>query len=101
MPDYLEAHRKIKNAIERKAEERDCGCVSVKNIANELRMDTRTVRAHLELMRIDDYGEYLDDEGKLFCPIDGAEKFVNRLREKIEKKKKSPIENMMEESGFI
>ena len=77
--DYTARHERIRNKLMEMTKECDCGCVTVPKIAAELRMDQRTVRAHLKIIEIDNAGVFLDPEEKEFCTKEGLTLLVNRL----------------------
>ena len=77
--DYVEKHKKIKERFESITNENICGCVPVKRLADDLKMDQRTVRSHLEIITMHKEGVYLDPENKIFC----SKKGVMRLAEKV------------------
>lgn len=83
--EYLQNHRRIKERIEEEMKNEACVCVNVNDLASKLRMDARTVKTHLDIMKIDDYGTYLDGKKQLFCPIEGVERLRDQFRRKIRK----------------
>ncbi len=85
--EYVESHKRVKKKIEEKGTQSKRPCVSVGDIAEELGMDIRTLRAHLELMEIDEYGTYLDDKERYFCPMERIEEIAERLKKKIREKR--------------
>ena len=76
---YTTRHERIRNKLMEMAEESDCGCFPVAKIAAELRMDQRTVRAHLKIIEINNAGVFLDPEEKEFCTREGLILLANRL----------------------
>jgi len=46
-----------------------------------LKMDVRTVKKHLEIMRIDNYGTFIDDKRHHFCTFEGLDK-IRKKRNK-------------------
>ena len=94
--DYVETHKKVKKTVEEKTTKKDCGCVSVNDIAVELKMDPRTVRKHLGLMEVDEYGKYLDADKKIFCSKNGVERLANSFK----KKKKKLAENTFDDDTW-
>ncbi len=77
--DYTARHERIRNKLAEMARECNCGCFPVRKIATELGMDQRTVRAHLKIMEIDDFGGFLDGDGKEFCTKEGIILLARRL----------------------
>ena len=82
--DYIAKHEKIKDKLTELSETSEHACFSVSRLASELKMDVRTVRAHLKIMEIDAMGTFLDDEQKQFCTKEGVTMLANIL--KVDKK---------------
>ena len=78
--DYTARHERIRNKLMEMAKECDCGCFPVPKIATELRMDQRTVRAHLKILEIDSAGVFLDPTEKEFCTKEGIALLANILK---------------------
>ena len=70
--DYVDRHEQIRNKLLQMAKECNCGCFAVPKIAVELRMDQRTVRAHLKIMEINNVGVFVDPNEKEFCTKEGV-----------------------------
>lgn len=87
MAKYVVTHRRIKNKIEERIKNKRCGCIHVNSVAKGLKMDVRTLRKHLELMKIDSYGTYLDDKKQMFCSYNGLDTLKNRARKEIKEEK--------------
>lgn len=85
MTEYLQNHRRIKEKIEEEMKNGACICVNVNDLASKLRMDARTVKTHLDIMKIDDYGTYLDEKKQLFCSLEGVERLRGQFRKKTRK----------------
>lgn len=84
--EYLQTHEKIKKIVKKKIDEGACVCVSVKDISNDLGIDPKAVKTHLDIMEIDEFGSYLDNNQKTFCSLEGIEKVRERIRKKIKEK---------------
>lgn len=69
--DYIAKHRKIRDKLIDLTKTSKYACFSVARIASDLKMDVRTVRAHLEIMEIDAAGTFMDNEKKQFCTKKG------------------------------
>ena len=81
--EYLQTHKKIKNKVISDTMAKARGCVSVRDIANELGIDPKTAKIHLDIMEIDEFGSYLDNKKSIFCSAEG----IDRLRKRIYNKK--------------
>ena len=77
--DYIARHEQIRNKLKEMAEESDRGCIEVSKIAAELKMDQRTVRAHLRIIEVHNAGVFADPEGKQFCTKEGVALLAKRL----------------------
>ena len=55
-------------------------CVDVSQLARQLGMDVRTVRAHLEIMEEDSVGVFMDSTKKVFCTKEGVALLANVLK---------------------
>jgi len=69
--DYVARHKRIRDKLREMAEECHCGCFQVSKIATQLRMDQRTVRAHLKIVEANNSGAFVDPEEKEFCTKEG------------------------------
>ena len=78
--DYIAKHEKIRDKLIELSKTSEHACFSVARLASELKMDVRTVRAHLKIMEIDAMGTFLDDEQKQFCTKEGITLLANTLR---------------------
>jgi len=73
--EWLERHRRIVEFLNKGS-----GIVSsVTSTARELGMDPRTLRTHLEVIRIDGAGDFLDPQKKTFCTRKGIISLVQKL----------------------
>jgi predicted ArsR family transcriptional regulator len=81
--DYLKTHEKVKNIVKKKAFDDAYCCVKVDDVANELGIDSKTAKVHLDLMEIDEFGSYVDREQEVFCSMDGIERLRNRFKKKL------------------
>ena len=95
--EYENTHKKVKKVVDEKTTKKACGCVSVNEIASELMMDPRTVKKHLGVMEIDEYGKYLDPNEKIFCSREGIE----GLAKSFKKKKKKSAEGNFDEDDDL
>lgn len=80
--NYLQTHKKIKNTVIMHTTAKACGCVNVKDVANEVKVSQKTARIHLDIMEIDGVGSYLDSNRKIFCSKDGVDKLQKRINRK-------------------
>jgi hypothetical protein len=78
--DYIAKHQKIRDTLIELSKTSEYACFSVARLASELKMDVRTVRAHLKIMEIDALGTFLDDERKQFCTKSGIVLLSNSFR---------------------
>ena len=85
--EYLRTHKKIKDRIGKKTKEEARACVSVNDIAKELKIDSKTVKIHLDIMEIDGVGSYSDNNQKIFCSLEGVERLREPIKKKINEKK--------------
>jgi predicted ArsR family transcriptional regulator len=69
--DYIAKHRKIRDRLIILSRTSKYACFTVAQLASELKMDVRTVRAHLEIMEIDGAGTFMDVGKKQFCTKKG------------------------------
>lgn len=78
--DYLARHCTIRDELINALNDSGRGCVDVSQMACRLGMDTRTVRAHLEIMEVDAVGVFLDTTRKQFCTKEGVALLANSLK---------------------
>jgi DNA-binding transcriptional ArsR family regulator len=78
--DYIAKHRKIRDKLIEKSRTSEHACFDVVQLASELKMDIRTVRAHLKIMEVDAIGVFIDAGQKQFCTKDGIALLANMLR---------------------
>ncbi len=62
------------------AKKRDYGCVSIREIANKLKKDPRTISSHMQIMENYDYGLFVDEKKTLFCTKEGLKKLTEKLK---------------------
>ena len=65
--DYIAKHQQIRDKLVELAEESERACFDVSQLASQLGMDVRTVRAHLKIMEVDAVGVFMDPGEKQFC----------------------------------
>lgn len=78
--DYLAKHKRIRDKMIETVNNTGTGCVYVSQLASELKMDVRTVRAHLEVMEVDAIGVFVDSTKKQFCTKEGIALLANALK---------------------
>jgi len=78
--DYIAKHEQIRNKLLEMIKHSDRACFEVAKIAAELRMDQRTVRAHLKIMEVDNIGVFMDPSEKQFCTKEGITILANMLK---------------------
>ena len=78
--DYLGRHKRIRDTLIETADTTGRGCVDVSQLACQLGMDVRTVRAHLEIMEVDSAGIFVDSAQKQFCTKKGITMLANALK---------------------
>jgi predicted ArsR family transcriptional regulator len=78
--DYLAKHKRIRNKLIETASGDGRACVDVSQLAKQLGMDVRTVRAHLEIMEVDSAGVFMDSTKKQFCTKEGVALLANALK---------------------
>jgi hypothetical protein len=78
--DYISKHQKIRDKLLELSKTREPACFNVARLASDLKMDVRTVRAHLKIMELDAVGFFMDDEQKQFCTKEGISLLANVLR---------------------
>jgi hypothetical protein len=79
MRDYLKENIDIRKEVELISKKRSYGCVSVREIANKLRKDPRTINAHLQIMENYDFGLFIDEKKTLFCTKEGLKKISQKV----------------------
>jgi hypothetical protein len=72
--DWFKMHKKIKKIVENKK-----GCVDVQNISKEINADIQDILEHFEVMKIDGYGNFMDEEKKIFCNMNNAVEVFNYI----------------------
>ena len=80
MRDYLKENLDIRKEVEVLAKKRAYGCVSVREVANKLKKDPRTISSHMQIMENYEYGLFVDDKKTLFCTKDGLKKLAEKLK---------------------
>ena len=78
--DYLATHQKIRNKLIELVSESERACFDVAQLASQLGMDIRTVRAHLKIMEVDAVGVFMDPGEKQFCTKEGVAMLANVLK---------------------
>jgi hypothetical protein len=78
--DYIAKHQQIMNKLIELASESERACFDVAQLASQLRMDIRTVRAHLKIMEVDAIGVFMDPGEKQFCTKKGIALLANILK---------------------
>jgi len=78
--DYLATHQKIRNKLIELVSESERACFDVAQLASQLGMDIRTVRAHLKIMEVDAVGVFMDPGEKQFCTKEGVAMLANMLK---------------------
>lgn len=78
--DLVKQHERIKKAID---EEKDC--VNVYEFAKKLNEDIQDIMQHFEVMKIDGYGNFMDDAKKTFCTIKTPTKILDYIAKHKEK----------------
>jgi len=84
--EYVEKHRQIKEKVDEISSRCKCACIPVRELSEELKMDERTVKAHLEILEMHKVGTYLDSNRKVFCTTNGIKKIAKKLGLRIEEK---------------
>lgn len=85
--EYVEKHRQVKKKIEEISSERAIACIPTRELSEELNMDERTVKAHLEILEMHKVGTYLDSNRKVFCTTNGVKIIAEKLGLKMEEKR--------------
>jgi predicted ArsR family transcriptional regulator len=78
--DYLAKHKRIRDKLLDTISSTGHGCVDVSQLAYQLGMDVRTVRAHLEIMEVDSAGIFVDSTKKQFCTKEGIALLANAVK---------------------
>jgi DNA-binding transcriptional ArsR family regulator len=78
--DYIAKHEQIRNKLLELVSESERACFDVAQLASQLRMDIRTVRAHLKIMEVDAVGVFMDPGEKQFCTKEGISMLANMLK---------------------
>ena len=78
--DYKAKHQQIRNKLIELVSESERACFDVAQLASQLRMDIRTVRAHLRIMEVDAIGVFMDPGEKQFCTKEGIALLANMLK---------------------
>ena len=82
--DYLTRHKRIRDKMIDIVNTSGRACIDVSQLAYSLRMDIRTVRAHIEIMEVDSVGVFMDPAKKQFCTKEGITLLANILKTKKE-----------------
>ena len=77
--DYIDKHQQIRNKLVELASKSERACFDVAQLASQLKMDIRTVRAHLKVMEVDAVGVFMDPGEKQFCTKEGIALLANML----------------------
>ena len=77
MRDYLKENLDIRKEVETLAKKRKYGCVTIREVANKLKKDPRTIQTHLEIMENYKSGIFIDDKKTMFCTKEGIKKIKN------------------------
>jgi DNA-binding transcriptional ArsR family regulator len=78
--DYIGKHQQIRNKLIELVGKSERACIDVAQLASALRMDIRTVRAHLKIMEVDAVGVFMDSGEKQFCTKEGIAVLANMLK---------------------
>jgi DNA-binding transcriptional ArsR family regulator len=78
--DYIAKHQQIRNKLIELVGESERACFDVAQLASQLGMDIRTVRAHLKIMEVDAVGVFMDPSEKQFCTKEGIAMLANMLK---------------------
>ena len=78
--EYIAKHQQIRNKLLELVTKSDRACVDVSKLSYQLRMDIRTVRAHLKIMEVDAIGVFMDPAEKQFCTKEGIALLANMLK---------------------
>ena len=77
--DYFAKHQLIRNKLAEVAKKNERACFDVAQLATQLGMDKRTVRAHLRIMEVDGVGVFMDSGEKQFCTKQGIAMLANMM----------------------
>lgn len=77
--EWVLRHQRVKQELDKLISEIPCACAPVKLLAQRLDVDPRTIRAHLEVMKTDGVGDFLDPDKNIFCTRAGIKQFAQRL----------------------
>ena len=80
--DYIAKHQKIRNKLIELTGESERACFDVAQLASQVGMDIRTIRAHLKIMEVDAVGIFMDPGEKQFCTKEGIAMLANILNMK-------------------
>ena len=78
--DYIAKHQQIREKLLEMVSESERACFDVAQLASQLGMDIRTVRAHLKIMEVDAVGVFMDTGEKQFCTKEGIALLANILK---------------------
>lgn len=78
--DYISQHKKVRDKLIELTKKREHACFNVTKLALDLKMDVRTVRAHLKIMELDNLGIFMDDKQKQFCTKEGISLLADTLK---------------------
>lgn len=78
--DYIAKHKQIRDKLIKLSSKGERACVDVSWLASQLRMDIRTVRAHLRIMEVDGVGVFTDINEKQFCTKEGIALLASMLK---------------------
>lgn len=81
--DYVKKHAVVKQRLEEMIKKCGCGCIPVRDLAKETKMDERTVKAHLDILKIHGVGTYLDNKKRVFCSKKGIKELGKQLGLKV------------------
>lgn len=78
--DYFTKHQLIRNKLADLSDKSGRACFDVARLAAELKMDIRTIRAHLRIMEIDAVGAFMDSGEKQFCTKQGIATLASKMK---------------------
>ncbi len=78
--EYITRHERIRNKLVELLRENERACFDVSQLASQLGMDVRTVRAHLKIMEVDVVGVFMDPSEKQFCTKEGIALLANMMK---------------------
>ena len=65
---YAQDHLRVKETIELMQKEAKSKCIIVSDLAKEVNMDPRTLKKHLQILEIDEWGQFADSNTQtVFC----------------------------------